>query len=66
MSWALNPLDKDRWLKIAQHWLQMAQEADGATDRGQSASRAALREGLAIAERLAREGKLTAAQQIWP
>jgi hypothetical protein len=25
---AINPLDKERWLKIAEHWLQMAQEAD--------------------------------------
>jgi hypothetical protein len=25
---SLNPLDKERWLKIAEHWLQMAQEAD--------------------------------------
>ena len=23
---AINPLDKERWLKIAEHWLQMAQE----------------------------------------
>jgi hypothetical protein len=28
-----NPLDKERWLKIAEHWLIMAREAD-ATDRG--------------------------------
>jgi hypothetical protein len=26
-EWAINPLDKERWLKIAEHWLQMAQEA---------------------------------------
>ena len=25
---AFNPLDKERWLKIAEHWLRMAQEAD--------------------------------------
>jgi hypothetical protein len=25
---AVNPLDKERWLKIAEHLLQMAQEAD--------------------------------------
>jgi hypothetical protein len=27
---AFNPLDKERWLKIAEHWLLMAQEADAA------------------------------------
>jgi hypothetical protein len=25
---SLNPLDKERWLKIAEHWLMMAQESD--------------------------------------
>ncbi len=25
---AINPLDKERWLKIAEHWLKMAQEAE--------------------------------------
>jgi hypothetical protein len=25
---AINPLDKERWLKIAEHWLLMAQEED--------------------------------------
>jgi hypothetical protein len=29
---AFNPLDKERWLKIAEHWLLMAQEADVAPD----------------------------------
>jgi hypothetical protein len=29
---AFNPLDKERWLKIAEHWLLMAQEADAAPD----------------------------------
>jgi uncharacterized tellurite resistance protein B-like protein len=28
-----NHLDKERWLKIAEHWLQMAQEA-GAAEAG--------------------------------
>jgi hypothetical protein len=27
---SLNLLDKERWLKIAEHWLQTAQEADKA------------------------------------
>jgi hypothetical protein len=25
---ALNPLDRERWLKIAEDWVRMAQEAD--------------------------------------
>jgi hypothetical protein len=25
---AINPLDRERWLKIAQDWLQMAQEEE--------------------------------------
>jgi hypothetical protein len=29
---AHNPIDKEAWLKIAEHWLQMAQEADSAKD----------------------------------
>ena len=27
---SFNPLDKERWLMIAEHWLRMAQEADAA------------------------------------
>jgi hypothetical protein len=30
---AINPLDKERWLKIAEHWLQMSQEADDPPQR---------------------------------
>jgi hypothetical protein len=33
---AINPLDKERWLKIAQHWLQMAQEAEEGPNTGRS------------------------------
>ena len=29
---AINHLDKERWLKIAEHWLQIAQEAEAAPD----------------------------------
>ena len=29
---AINHLDKERWLKIAEHWLQMAQEAEADPD----------------------------------
>jgi len=25
---AINPIDKEHWLKIAEHWLKMAQEAE--------------------------------------
>jgi hypothetical protein len=25
---SINPADKERWLKIAEYWLKMAQEAD--------------------------------------
>jgi hypothetical protein len=31
---AFNLLDKERWLKIAELWLQMAQEAEAAPDTG--------------------------------
>jgi hypothetical protein len=31
---AFNPLDKERWLKIAEHWLLMAQDADPAPITG--------------------------------
>lgn len=31
---AINSLDKERWLKIAEQWLQMAQEIDKPTHQG--------------------------------
>ena len=29
---SINHLDKERWLKISEHWLQMAQDAEAEPD----------------------------------
>jgi hypothetical protein len=29
---SIHPMDKERWLKLAWHWLQMAQEEDARTN----------------------------------
>jgi hypothetical protein len=31
---SIGPLDKERWLKVAEQWLQMAQQETGTPDTG--------------------------------